>query len=121
MTAPSERQQFTVNAEQAGERVDRFLAVMLPHLSRSHIQSLMDEGRIQVNGTACKRSHRVEAGETVDIEVPAPPPSEVQAEALPIEILYEDSDIAVVNKAAGMIVHPGAGAETGTLVAALLR
>ncbi len=120
MTPSSEHQRFAVAAEQAGERVDRFLALMLPHVSRSRIQSLIDEGRIQVDGASCKRSHRVAPGETIAIEVPAPPPTEVQAEALPFEILYEDSDVVVVNKPAGMIVHPGAGAETGTLVAALL-
>jgi 23S rRNA pseudouridine1911/1915/1917 synthase len=120
VTASSEHQKFTVAADHAGERLDRFLAIMLPHLSRSHIQELIDEGRIQVDGAACKRSHRLEVGETVHIEVPPPPPTEVEAEALPINILYEDSDVVVVNKPAGMIVHPGAGAETGTLVAALL-
>jgi 23S rRNA pseudouridine1911/1915/1917 synthase len=116
-----ERHSFSVHAENAGERVDLFLALALPHLSRSHIQSLMDEGRILVDGRTCKRSHRVAAGETVTIEVPPPPPAEVQPESLPTEILYEDSDVLVVNKPAGMIVHPGAGAETGTLVAALLH
>jgi 23S rRNA pseudouridine1911/1915/1917 synthase len=116
----SERQELTIDAEQAGERVDRFLASALPHLSRSRIQSLIDEGRVAIDGAVCKRSHKVEAGEIVAIEVPAPPPAEVEPEALPLEILYEDPDVVVVNKPAGMIVHPGAGAETGTLVAALL-
>jgi 23S rRNA pseudouridine1911/1915/1917 synthase len=116
----SQHQELTVAAEHAGERVDRFLAAALPHLSRSRIQFLIDEGRIQIDGSVCKRSHRVEAGERIAVEVPAPPPAGVEAESLPIEILYEDADIAVVNKAAGMIVHPGASAETGTLVAALL-
>jgi len=120
VTSSSEHEKFAVAGEQVGERVDRFLATMLPHLSRARVQSLIDEGRVEVDGAACKRSHRVASGETVTIEIPAPPPAGVEAESIPIEILYEDQYLAVINKPAGMIVHPGAGAETGTLVAALL-
>jgi len=113
--------QFTVTAEDAGQRLDRFLASQLPALSRSRVQLLMDEGRVQVDGTARKASHRVEPGERVAVEIPPPPPPGVEAEPIPIEILYEDTDLAVINKPAGMIVHPGARADSGTLVAALLH
>lgn len=111
---------FTVAAEHAGQRLDRFLASQLAELSRSRIQSLMAEGRVWVDGVARKASHRTEPGETVTVEIPPAPPAGVEAEPIPLEILYEDEDVAVVNKPAGMIVHPGAGADTGTLVAALL-
>jgi 23S rRNA pseudouridine1911/1915/1917 synthase len=76
---------------------------------------------VLVDGVAKKQSHRVETGETVTIEVPPPPVAGVTAEAIPLEVLYEDEDLAVINKPAGIIVHPGAGADTGTLVAALLH
>jgi len=117
----AERVRFTVAAEEAGARLDRFLASQLPEMSRTHIQSLMDEGRVLVDGEAMKPSHRVEPGATVVVEIPAPPAPGVAAEEIPLEIIYEDEDIAVVNKPAGMIVHPGAGADAGTLVAALLN
>src|SRR5271155_1001514 len=117
----AESARFTVPAEDAGARLDRFLASQLPEMSRTHIQSLMDEGRVLVDGTAMKPSHRVEPGATIVVEIPPPPAPGVAAEEIPLEIIYEDEDMAVVNKPAGMIVHPGAGADAGTLVAALLN
>jgi 23S rRNA pseudouridine1911/1915/1917 synthase len=110
-----------VSAEQAGQRLDRFLASQLPDMSRTHIQSLMEEGRVLVDGAAMKPSHRVEQGATVTLEIPPVPLPGVDAEEIPLEVLYEDPDLAVLNKPAGMIVHPGAGADSGTLVAALLH
>jgi len=89
-------------------------------MSRTHIQSLMEEGRVYVNGVATKPSYHIELGETVVVEIPPAPLPGVEAEEIPLEILYEDDDLAIVNKPAGMIVHPGAGMPTGTLVAALL-
>ena len=121
MTASAEASEFIVSPENAGERLDRFLASQLPELSRSKIQLLMEEGRVRVDGVARKASHRIEAGESVTIEVPPPPPAAVAAEAIPLQILYEDEDLAVINKPAGMIVHPGAGADSGTMVGALLH
>ena len=117
----SNRAQFIVADEDAGQRLDRFLASQLPEMSRTHVQSLIDEGRVQVNGAAMKPSYRVEPGEAVAVEIPSPPPSGVVAEQIPLDILYEDEDVAVINKPAGMIMHPGAGDESGTLVAALLH
>jgi 23S rRNA pseudouridine1911/1915/1917 synthase len=112
---------FAVAAEDAGLRLDRFLAQHMAELSRTRIQTLMDEGRVLVNGEARKPSHRVAEGETVLVEIPEPPQAGVEAEEIPLDVLYEDADIAVLNKPAGMIVHPGAGADEGTLVAALLH
>ncbi len=81
----------------------------------------MDEGHVLVDGVARKASHHVASNETLTVEIPPAPPAGVEAEPIPLEILYEDEDLAVINKPAGMIVHPGAGADAGTLVAALLN
>ncbi|MGC2066535.1 MAG: RluA family pseudouridine synthase [Candidatus Acidiferrales bacterium] len=114
------RSEFMVAEEQAGQRLDRFLAAQFPDMSRTHVQTLIDEGRVLVSGIAKKPSHHVESGEQITVEIPAPPLPGVEPETIPLTLLYEDADIAVVNKPAGIIVHPGAGADTGTLVAALL-
>lgn len=111
---------LTVEPERSGERLDRFLVSELPDLSRSRIQTLIEQGRVTVDGSVRKASHHLAAGESITVEIPAPRPAGVEPEPIPLEILYEDLDVAVVNKPAGMIVHPGAGAHTGTLVAALL-
>ncbi len=112
---------LSVAAVDAGERLDRFLAAQLPELSRTRIQSLVDHGRVTVNGAPGKRSYRVESGDAVVLEIPAPSTAAAQPEAIPLEILYQDEDVAVVNKPAGMIVHPGAGVKSGTIVNALLH
>lgn len=109
------------SAENAGERLDRFLAAQLPEMSRTRIQSLMERGRVTINGAAAKRSHRMEEGDSIVVEIPAAEPAAAQPEAIPIEILYSDEDVAVISKPAGIIVHPGAGAKSGTLVNALLH
>ena len=112
---------FIVTAEDAGQRLDLYLVAQLPELSRSRIKSLMDEGRIEVDGATRKPSHHVETGETVSVEIPDQLPPGVEAEPIPLDVLYEDADVAIVNKPSGMIVHPGAGIASGTLVAALLH
>ena len=112
---------FIVTSEHAHERLDRFLVLQLPTLSRSRIQSLMEEGHVLVDGVVRKASHRIQPREAVTVEIPPALPPGVEAESIPLDILYEDADLAVINKPAGMIVHPGAGADTGTMVAALLH
>ncbi len=121
VTGPLANAEFVVSAENAGQRLDRFLAAQLPEFSRNRIQSLMDDGHVLVNGAPQKPSYRVALGETIAIGFPAASSSSVEPEAIPLDILCEDDDIIVINKPAGMIVHPGAGAEHGTLVAALLH
>jgi 23S rRNA pseudouridine1911/1915/1917 synthase len=113
--------EFLVTSKDAGQRLDRFLVSQLPALSRSRIQTLLDEGRVQVDDEARKASHRVESGEIVAVEIPEEIPPRVEPEPISLDILYEDEDVAVVNKPAGMIVHPGAGVTSGTMVAALLH
>jgi 23S rRNA pseudouridine1911/1915/1917 synthase len=111
---------FIVTPEEAGQRLDIFLVAQLPAVSRSRIQLLMDDGRVEVDGAARKASHHVQSGEVVTLEIPKEQPPGVEAESIPLDILYEDADCAVVNKPAGMIVHPGSGVTAGTMVAALL-
>jgi 23S rRNA pseudouridine1911/1915/1917 synthase len=119
--ASSQVHSFVVAPERVGERLDRFVASEIPELSRSRVQNLIDEGRVTVDGAACKPSHHVAAGESIAVEIPTPRATGIEPEAIHLEILYRDRDVAVVNKPAGMIVHPGAGASRGTLVAALLN
>ena len=118
---PSSRQTLAAEAEDAGRRVDVFLAQRVPDLSRSRIQELIREGRVRVDGLPAKASHRISAGESVEIEILPRPAPIAQPEDLPLELLYEDEDFVVVNKPAGMVVHAGAGHSRGTLVNALLH
>lgn len=110
-----------ISSDDAGSRLDRFLAERLSELSRTHIQELIDQGRVTVNGKSVKRSHRLEAGETIQIEVVSRPSLDATAEDIPLDILHEDADVVVVNKPAGMAVHAGAGNARGTLVNALMH
>ncbi len=113
---------FTVTPEQAGQRLDLFLVGLLPDQSRSSIQRLIREGHVQLGEDRVPRaSASVRAGEQVTIVIPAPVPATPEAEPLPLPILYEDSDLLVVDKPAGMVVHPAAGHARGTLVNALLH
>jgi 23S rRNA pseudouridine1911/1915/1917 synthase len=102
-------------------RIDRYLADQLPDLSRSRIQKLIELGHVQVNGELCKsKKAEVEDGDLIQIELPEAQPLELKPEAIPLDILYEDESLIIVNKSAGMVVHPSAGHESGTLVNALL-
>lgn len=85
------------------------------------MQSLIDEGRVRVNAAAPKASYRVQPGEIISVEIPPAAPAAVEPESIALDVLYADGDIAVINKPANMIVHPGAGRDAGTLVAALLH
>ena len=109
-----------VDAADAGRRLDRWLADRRPELSRAKLQRLIETGRVTVGGVIRKPSYRLRSGEDVVVEVPPPEPQELAPEALPLEIVYEDEAVLVVNKPAGMVVHPGAGQATGTLAAAVL-
>lgn len=107
--------------EESGERIDRYLADQLPDLSRSRIQKLIELGHVQVNGDRCKsKKAEVEDGDFIQIELPEVQPLELKPEAIPLDVLYEDDSLIIINKPAGMVVHPSAGHESGTLVNALL-
>lgn len=111
---------LTLDAEREGARIDKYVAEAVPELSRAAVQRLLDEGRILVNGGAVKASYRLSAGDTISVQIPPPVEVEIAAEAIPLDVVYEDSDILVVNKPAGMVVHPAFGHDSGTLVNAVL-
>ena len=117
---PPHEQIFVTSAE-AKQRVDVFLAKRTRRLSRSRIQALIESGYISVNGNACRPGDRVRSGDSIVISVPRPEPIEVEPENIPLKILFEDAHLLVVDKPAGMVVHPGAGIHKGTLVNALLH
>jgi 23S rRNA pseudouridine1911/1915/1917 synthase len=112
--------EFTV--ETPGERLDKLIVAQAgDSLSRAQIQTLIKEGKVMVNGLQIKPGIKLKGGEQVRVELPPPKePETVKPEAIPLNILYEDADLAVIDKPAGMTVHPGVGGETGTLVSAIL-
>src|SRR5579864_7062745 len=110
-----------VGADQDGARLDTFLASALPDRSRSQVQKLIKEGRISGGTTSLRPSTPVRAGQRFRVEMPEPTLSSVPPENIPLRVLYEDTDVLVLDKPAGMVVHPGAGHATGTLVNALLH
>ncbi len=112
---------FTLRVTGGGVRVDRFIAEALPDLSRTAVQRLIDAGQVLLNGaTLSQASYKVRAGDELVVCVPPPQTPDLLPEALPLDVLYEDADILVLNKAPGMVVHPGAGNFSGTLVNAVL-
>ena len=111
----------TIDETLISERLDRYLTTKLPHISRGGIQRLMREGCILVDGKPAKPTQHPVAGQTVEITWPVPREIEAKPENIPIEVLYEDDDLIVVNKPANMPTHPGHGHESGTLVNALLH
>lgn len=110
---------LTVSAAQAGARLDSFLAEGAG-ISRAAAARLIEEGRVCISGRAAAKNTRLSEGDEVSYEIPAPRESEAVAEDIPLDIIYEDDDLLVINKPSGMVVHPAAGNESGTLVNALL-
>ncbi len=104
-----------------GTRVDQFLARSRPELSRARVQALIEAGHVRIGTKPVKASQRIQGLEQVELEVPEPVAAEPEAEDLPLTVVFQDRDIAVLDKAAGMVVHPGAGHHGGTLVNALLH
>lgn len=115
-----QRVTLIVSEEDAGRRLDQFLAAHLGGFSRSQIQRLVREGFVCLGPTAPRPSTLVRAGQTVEVTIPPPAPATPEPQPLPLDIVYEDADLLVVNKPAGMVVHPAAGHREGTLVNALL-
>jgi 23S rRNA pseudouridine1911/1915/1917 synthase len=112
---------ITVPDESEDVRLDRFLTSVLASQSRSQIQRLIEDGHVLVDGRAAKSNLRVKAAQTISIDVPEPVDPVPKPEALPLKVVYEDRDLIVVDKPAGMVVHPAAGHASGTLVNALLH
>ncbi len=110
----------TVPRTEEGKRLDAVVTLLFRELTRSQAQRLVREGLVTLDGHAAKCSHKVKAGDTITLVEPEPAPSLMQPEEIPLDIVYEDRHLLVVNKAPGMVVHPGAGVRSGTLVNALL-
>jgi 23S rRNA pseudouridine1911/1915/1917 synthase len=112
---------ITVPDDTEGNRLDRFLVSVLPQHSRAQIQRLIEEGAVRVAGRAAKSNQPVKTGQSITVELPEPVEALPRPEALPLQIVYQDRDLAVIDKPAGMVVHPAAGHAGGTLVNALLH
>lgn len=112
--------QIHINSDQAGFRIDAFLAQELPHKSRSSIQKVITEGDCLVNDKVVRSSYKLRPNDDIKIELPDVIPLHADAENIPINIVYEDEEIIVVNKPAGLVVHPGTGIKSGTLANALV-
>jgi 23S rRNA pseudouridine1911/1915/1917 synthase len=112
---------FTIEQSRPGERLDAYLRSRYPAVSRNSLQRLIEQGHIRVNGQAVKSTHTPRAGEVVSVTFPEPKPAIAQPEEIPLDVIFEDADIVVLNKPADLVVHPAAGNEDGTLVNALLH
>jgi 23S rRNA pseudouridine1911/1915/1917 synthase len=110
----------TLTAEDSSARLDRFVVEALPELTRGAVQRLIKDGAVTVNGKPCKASYKIRPGDAIAVHIPSPPPTKAQAESISLDIVYEDADLIVINKPAGMVVHPAAGHASGTLVNAVL-
>lgn len=112
-------QEFEITDEQAGTRIDKLVSSLF-NLSRARVADLIADGKITANQKAVKASYKPEAGDQIIVDIPEPEPMEIKAEEIPLDVIYEDEDVIVVNKPSGMVVHPSPGHTSGTLVNALL-
>ncbi len=114
-----DRQSFTVGEDDGGVRLDRFIA-RVAALTRTQVQRMISAGAVEVDGSVLPKNHRLRPGEHVEVTIPEPPETEPSPQNIPLRIVYQDLDLAVVSKPAGMVVHPAAGHREDTLVNALL-
>ncbi len=113
-------EQYQVLESDQSKRIDKLLSEVITDASRSQVQGWLQEDLVLVNGETVKNNYKVQQGDTITWSIPEPKPLDLAPENIPIEIIYEDEDVLVVNKPSGMVVHPSAGHEGGTLVNALL-
>lgn len=111
---------FNLTAEKSGVRLDSLIAEALPDISRSAAQKLIENGLVTLNGKAVKKNHKTSSGETFEISLPEPEITDVVPQNIPLDVVFEDKDVIVINKPRGMVVHPAPGHPDGTLVNALL-
>lgn len=111
---------YLVDDTEAGIRIDKYIVLRRPSMSRTRIQSLIDSGDITVNGSPCKTNHKISGGDEIRVVIPEPEITNIVPEDIPLDILYEDEDLLIVNKPKGMVVHPAIGHYTGTLVNAIM-
>ena len=117
---PRVRESHTVSVDESGERLDKLLATTFPDLSRSRLQRLIAHGNVTVDGAPVKPSSRLAEGQTLRLTMPEPAPTNLEPQPIPLNIVYEDGELVVVDKPAGMPVHPAAGHPDGTLANAVL-
>ena len=117
-----ETYEFTIDAASTdiGTRLDKYLTEQIPDQSRSYIQKLLDDNFITVNGKSAKSNYKLRASDTITVEIPEAEELDIVPENIPLDIVYEDDDIIVINKPKGMVVHPAPGHTSGTLVNALM-
>lgn len=115
-----EKHCFIADIEHEDQRIDRYLTEMLPEQSRSFFQKLIRDGFVMVNRIIVKVNYRLKTGDVIEIDIPDAVPTEIVPENIPLDILYEDDDLLIVNKPKGMVVHPAVGHSTGTLVNAIM-
>lgn len=121
MDTEGKRETLVAGAADRGQRLDRLLAARLPALSRTRLKRLILEGRVRLGEkTIGDPGLRVKPGDHIEVNVPPPEPAKPQAEAIPLQVVYEDAELIVIDKPAGLVVHPAAGNRTGTLVNALI-
>ena len=111
---------LTLLSDRAGERADAFLARCVPDLTRSAAQRLLEEGAVTLAGKPVKKNYKTTPGDELTVALPDPEPVDVVPQNIPLDVVYEDSDVIVVNKPVGLVVHPAPGHPDGTLVNALL-
>lgn len=111
---------FFISSENQGERIDKFLSSKLSNISRSYIHKLIEDGKITVNQNSVNKKYKLSKNDMINIKIPEPQELEVVAENIPLDIVYEDNDLLIVNKPKNMVVHPAPGNYSGTLVNALL-
>jgi 23S rRNA pseudouridine1911/1915/1917 synthase len=121
MPAAEQPKTFAVQPADTGKRLDQFVHEQMPQFSRSRIQQWIRDGLALVNGASARPSYTVRGGDSIQVTPAAPPPLHAAPEEIPLTILYEDDDVAAIDKPAGMVVHAGAGVHSGTLVNALLH
>src|SRR5262249_25934043 len=119
--ADSDALVFKPGADEISARIDSFLASHVDQVSRTRIQRAIEDGDVLVNQRVVKPSYRLRPDDQIELDLPEPPPVELEPEAIPISVVFEDQDLIVVDKAAGMVVHPGAGVSNGTLANALVH
>ena len=112
---------FIINEQENGLRLDKALVLLLADKSRTYLISLIDEGKCLVNKKPAKASQKVKSGDEIELEIPDPKPLEIKKEDIPLDIIYEDDDILIINKEQGIVVHPSIGHYEGTLVNAILN
>lgn len=117
----NEQEVLTVSAGDAGGRIDRYISDNIAELTRSAVQGLIEKGMVLVNGREVSKNYKLRGGEEISVEIPEPESMDAVPEDIPLDIVYEDDDLLVVNKPKGMVVHPAHGNYTGTLVNALLH